>query len=121
MHEFEAIINTLVVEVDGLYSAAVGGLDGLLIESFSRYPVVDMESAVAEHAGLLKATRESYAATMNGHELREWLAVTDNLIGYTVPVSEEYFLLCVGSDDVNLGQLRLKAKRAAYDIRGVFG
>ena len=121
MHEFEATINTLVVEVDGLYSAAVGGLDGLLIESFSRYPVVNMESAVAEHAGLLKATRDSYATTMNGRGLREWLAVTDNLVGYAVPILEEYFLLCIGSGEVNLGQLRLMSRRAADKIGGVLG
>ena len=119
MREFESVINTLVVEVEGLYAAAVGGTDGLLIESFSRYPVVDLEGAVAEHAGLLQSARESYASIMKAPELREWLLVTDNIVGYVVPVSADYFLLCIGGADVNLGQLRLKAKLAADKIRGV--
>ena len=119
MREFESIINTLVVEVEGLYAAAVGGMDGLLIESFSKYEVVDMEAAVAEHAGLLQAARDGYAEIMNAPSLQEWLVVTANLTGYMVPVSTEYFLLCLGSPDVNLGQLRLKARQAAAGIRGV--
>jgi len=119
VREFESVINTLVVGVDGLYAAAVGGLDGLLIESFSSYDIVDMESAIAEHAGLLQATREGYANIMNSPDLREWLVVTADLIGYMIPVSSEYFLLCLGSPDVNLGQLRLKARQAATEIRGV--
>lgn len=119
MREFESVINTLVIEVEGLYAAAVGGLDGLLIEGFSRYSAVDIEGAVAEHAGLLQSARDSYAKIMNAPELREWLAVTASLTGYMVPVSEEYFLLCIGGPDVNLGQLRLKAKRAAVEIGGV--
>ncbi|WP_457630793.1 roadblock/LC7 domain-containing protein [Oceanithermus sp.] len=119
MREFESVINTLVVEVDGLYAAAVGGLDGLLIESFSRYDIVDLEGAVAEHAVLLQAARDGYAKIMNAPELREWMVVTARLVGYAVPVSDEYFLLCIGSTDVNLGQLRLKAKQAAAEIRGV--
>ena len=119
MREFESIINTLVVEVEGLYAAAVGGTDGLLIESFSRYEVVDMEAAVAEHAGLLQAARDGYSKIMNAPDLREWLVTTANLTGYMIPVSADYFLLCVGSPDVNLGQLRLKARQAAAGIRGV--
>jgi len=119
VREFETVINTLVVEVEGLYAAAVGGLDGLMIESFSRYDIVNMEGAVAEHAGLLQATRDGYAKIMNAPELQEWLVVTANLVGYMIPVSEEYFLLCIGSPDVNLGQLRLKSRQAAAEIRGV--
>ena len=119
MREFEAAVNTLVVDVDGLHAAAIGGSDGLLIESFSRYDIVDMESAVAEHAGLLQAVRDGYARTMNAPDLQEWLIVTAKLIVYILPVTDEYFLLCVGSTDVNLGQLRLKARQAAAEVRGL--
>ncbi len=119
MHEFEAVLSNLVVEVNGLYAAALGGADGLMIEGFSRASTIDLESAVAEHAGLLRTTRERYAATMNTVALREWLAVGDPLVGYVHPVGGEYFLLCVGSPELNLGKLRLKAAHAAEVLEGV--
>lgn len=119
MQEFKTIIKTLVFEVKDVYAAAVGGVDGLLIEGFSKYDDVDLEGAVAEHAGLLQATRDGYAKIMNAPELLEWLVVTTSLIGYIIPVSNDYFLLCIGSPDANLGQLRLQARSAATTIKGV--
>ena len=119
MREFEAVLSNLVVEVGGLYAAALGGVDGLMIEGFSRAQAVDLESAVAEHAGLLRATRERYAATMSTPAIQEWLAVGDPIVGYVRPVSDEYFLLCVASPEVDLGQLRLKATQAADVLKGV--
>ncbi|HGY10205.1 MAG TPA: hypothetical protein ENK37_09200 [Oceanithermus profundus] len=119
MREFEAVLSNLVVEVNGLYAAALGGADGLMIEGFTRASTIDLESAVAEHAGLLRATRERYAATMSTPVLNEWLAVGDPLVGYVLPIGDEYFLLCVGSPELNLGQLRLKAAQAAEVLKGV--
>lgn len=119
MREFEAVLSNMVVEVGGLYAAAVGGVDGLMIEGFSRTQVVDLESAVAEHAGLLRTTRERYAATMSAPEIREWLAVGESIVGYVRPIGDEYFLLCVGSSEVNLGQLRLKTLQAADLLKEV--
>jgi predicted regulator of Ras-like GTPase activity (Roadblock/LC7/MglB family) len=121
MREFEAVLSNLVIEVGGLYAAALGGVDGLMIEGFSRAQSIDLESAVAEHAGLLRATRERYAATMSTPSVHEWFAVGDPIVGYVRPISEEYFLLCVGSPEVNLGQLRLKASQAAEILKGVLG
>jgi len=119
MREFETILSNLVVDVEGLYAAAVGGVDGLLIEGFSRTSAVDLESAVAEHAGLLRATRDSYAVAMGTPTIKEWWAVGQPLMGYVTPLSDEYFLLCVGGPEVNLGRLRVKARQAAEALKGV--
>jgi len=119
MREFEAVLSNLVVDVDGLYAAALGGVDGLMIEGFSRASMIDLESAVAEHAGLLRQARERYAATMSTPNVREWLVVGDTLVGYVYPISEDYFLLGVGGPEVNLGQLRLKVAQATEVLKGV--
>jgi len=119
MREFEVVLSDLVVEVGGLYATALGGVDGLMIEGFSRSSKIDLESAVAEHAGLLRVTRERYAATMGTPNLREWLAIGDPIVGYVMPIGEKYFLLCMGSPEVNLGRLRLKASQAAKVLKEV--
>ncbi len=119
MREFETVLSNLVVDVEGLYAAAVGGVDGLLIEGFTRASVIDLESAVAEHAGLLRATRESYASTMSTPTIHEWWAVGEPLVGYVTPLSDDYFLLCVGSPEVNLGRLRVKARQAVEALKEV--
>ncbi len=119
MREFADLLSNLVIATDGLFAAAIGGIDGLLIESFNSSAKVNLEGAVAEHAALLKSIRNSYGVAMGSGDVEEWLVLTGDLTAHVKPVTSDYFLLSIGGKDVNLGRLRLNAARTIKDLKEV--
>lgn len=115
----DEILKTLVDQVEGATGAAVGGVDGLLIEQYGAG--VDLGDAVAEHANLLRNTRAAYTETLQTGDLREMMVVTEKMIGYTQPIGEEYFVLLLLEPIANLGKARLRSQDAARGLREMIG
>ncbi len=121
MRDFEHVLSSLVVRIEGAIAAAVGGLDGLLVEGFTRRKTVDLAAAVAEHAGLLRSSREAYAGSLGASRVRELCVWADQLVGYARLIDEEYFLLLLLEPDANLGKTRVVSSQAVGALKEVLG
>lgn len=108
-------LTQLVSDVDGAWAAAIGGLDGLLVEGYTPTST-DLNLLVAEHAGLLRSTTAVYTQTLNGGQTREFYVRGENLGVYLQPISDEFFLLLALDGRSNLGQARLYVRTAARQL-----
>lgn len=112
-----AELNKLVTDVDGAWAAAIGGLDGLLVEGYTP-TATDLHLLVAEHAGLLRATGSVYTQTVNGGSPREFYVRGEQLSVYLQPINPQFFLLLALDGRSNLGQARLYTREAARSLGG---
>lgn len=108
-------LTKLVNDVDGAWAAAIGGLDGLLVEGYTPTST-DLNLLVAEHAGLLRSATAVYTQTIAGGETRELYVRGDQISVYLRPINEQFFLLVALDGRSNLGQARLYAREAARNL-----
>ncbi|WP_261663702.1 roadblock/LC7 domain-containing protein [Deinococcus sp. Marseille-Q6407] len=109
-------LTQLVRDVDGAWAAAIGGLDGLLVEGHSAAEV-SLDLLVAEHAGLLRAASDAYAM-VGGGAARELYIRGEQLSVFLQPVNAEFFVLLALDSRANLGQARLYARATAQQLAG---
>lgn len=109
------ILTRLLTDVDGAWAAAIGSLDGLLVDSHATAPG-DLNLLVAEHAGLLRAAQSAYTHTLGGGETRELYLRGERLSVYLHPIGSAFFLLIALDARSNLGQARLYGRVAARQL-----
>ena len=102
----------LVAYVDGPWAAAIGGLDGLLVEGHTA-AATDLNLLVAEHAGMLRTANAAYGETLGGGHARELYLRGERLSVYLHPITPDFFLLLALDGRSNLGQARLYGREAA--------
>lgn len=105
-------LTQLVADVNGAWAAAIGGLDGLLVEGHAA-AATDLNLLVAEHAGLLRAVGAAYQDTLEGGRTRELYLRGERLGVYLQPITPDFFLLLALDARSNLGQARLYSREAA--------
>lgn len=110
-------LTQLVADVDGAWAAAIGGLDGLLVEGHAS-ATTDLNLLVAEHAGLLRAATTAYGETLGGGATRELYLRGERLSVYLHPITSDFFLLLALDARSNLGQARLYGRDAARRLEG---
>lgn len=115
----EDVLKRLVTEVEGAIGAAIGGVDGLLIEQYTAGD--DLSNTVAEHANLLRNTNFSYTDTLSTGPVHEMMISADKMIGYTRPIGSDYFIILLLAPTSNLGKARLRSGDAATAIREMIG
>lgn len=108
-------LKQLVSDVDGAWAAAIGGLDGLLVEGHTPTHT-DLNLLVAEHAGMLRVVHAAYTQTVNGGPTREMYVRGENLSVFLQPINEQFFLLLAMDGRSNLGQSRLYTRAAAQRL-----
>lgn len=111
-------LTQLVADVDGAWAAAIGGLDGLLVEGHTSTND-DLNLLVAEHAGLLRSASGAYTQTLNGGEPRELYLRGERLSVYLHPINHQFFLLLALDARSNLGQARLYGRSAARNLESL--
>ncbi|WP_243027516.1 hypothetical protein [Thermus albus] len=132
----EEVLHHLLDQVEGAFAAAIGTLDGLLVEGVRRKRV-DLEAAVAEHAALLRQAKAAYAGSLGTPRVQELLVGGHPVVGYAQMVRkanprpqgalprgehhEELFLLLLMQPEANLGQARLQTAKAAEKLAEVAG
>ncbi len=118
MQELDQILAYLVDNVDGAMSAAVGGMDGLLIE---QYPAQgqDLSLLAAEQTNILNNARSAYTQLQSG-ALNELIITAEKLIAYTRLLNDELFCVIVMNPAGNIGKARLYSEQAAKRILEVF-
>lgn len=107
-----AELSQLVTDVNGAWAAAIGGLDGLLVEGHALADT-DLNLLVAEHAGMLRAVGAAYTQTLGGGQTRELYVRGENLSVFLQPIGHDFFLLLALDARSNLGQARLYGRDAA--------
>ena len=110
-----SILKQLVGDVDGAWAAAISGLDGLLVESYSATDI-DLSLLAAEHAGLLRSASQVYTQTLSGGEPREVFVRAERISVFLHPIGEHFFLLLALAGRSNLGQARLYGRDAAHRL-----
>ena len=108
-------LTQLVTDVDGAWAAAIGGLDGLLVEGHATTST-DLNLLVAEHAGLMRAATGAYSDTLGGGSVRELYLRGERLSVYLHPITTDFFLLLALDGRSNLGQARLYGRDAARKL-----
>ncbi len=111
-------LTQLVADVDGAWAAAIGGLDGLLVEGHAAANT-DLNLLVAEHAGLMRASGAAYGDTLNGGNVRELYLRGERLSVYLHPITSAFFLLLALDARSNLGQARLYGRAAAHRLEAL--
>jgi uncharacterized protein len=117
--ELDNILSNLVSNVDGAIAAAIGGMDGLLVEQFSSEAKLDLSSIVAEHSNLLRNASIAYAGSLDAGEVKEVLIISQKLIGYTIQVTPDFFLTLTLEPNGNIGKARLMGDQALKSLREV--
>ncbi|MDV6375147.1 roadblock/LC7 domain-containing protein [Deinococcus arenicola] len=113
-----AQLTQLVKDVDGAWAAAIGGMDGLLVEGHATTET-DLSLLVAEHAGLLQAAATVYSHSLNVGTPRELYLRGERLSVYLHPITPGYFLLLAVDARSNLGQARLYGRDAARKLEAM--
>jgi predicted regulator of Ras-like GTPase activity (Roadblock/LC7/MglB family) len=116
----EDLLQELLYRVEGAHAAAIGNLEGLLVEGVKRRRV-DLEAAIAEHAALLRQARAAYASALGSPTLQELWVGASPVVGYAWMLGKELFLLLLLSPEANLGQARLQAARVGSALGEVTG
>ncbi|SDE41380.1 Predicted regulator of Ras-like GTPase activity, Roadblock/LC7/MglB family [Thermus arciformis] len=124
----ETLLHELLTRVDGAFAAALGTLEGLLVEGVGRRRV-DLEAAVAEHAALLRQAQAAYAGSLFTPRVEELLVGGHPVVGYARMVGARspsregkgLFLLLLLEAGGNLGQARRQAAKAAERLLEVAG
>lgn len=132
----EELLQHLLDHVEGAFAAAIGTLDGLLVEG-ARRRRVDLEAAVAEHAALLRQAKAAYAGSLGTPRVHELLVGGNPVVGYVHVVRragpgpqkpsprgqehEELFLLLLLGPEANLGQARVQTAKAVEKLAEVAG
>lgn len=115
----ENLLAQLVAEVEGALGAAVGGGDGLLIDQYTARG--NLSAMVAEQANILRSTRLAYTQTLENGELREIMIVSDNVVTYTRPINNEFFLVLLLDPRSNVGKARLRSLEIGHQLRELIG
>jgi len=116
----EDLLQELLYRVEGAHAAAIGNLEGLLVEGVKRRRV-DLEAAIAEHAALLRQARAAYASALGSPTLQELWVGASPVVGYARMLGKKLFLLLLLSPEANLGQARLQAARVGSALGEVTG
>ncbi|RTR26658.1 roadblock/LC7 domain-containing protein [Deinococcus radiophilus] len=110
-------LTQLVKDVDGAWAAAIGGMDGLLVEGHSA-AAVSLDLLIAEHAGLMRGAGDAYGM-IGGGRPRELYIRGEQFSVFLFPVNEQFFvLLALDGGSANLGQARVYTRAAARALEG---
>ncbi len=99
--------------------AAVGGMDGLLVEQYP-HNNTDLSATTAELTNVLNNSRTAFMQGLEGGDLREVIVTSENLVGYTRLLNEDFFCLLVLDALGNIGKARLYSDQAVRHILEVF-
>jgi uncharacterized protein len=119
--ELDELLSTLVNDVDGALGAAIGGMDGLLIEQYAADSSLNLDTIIAEHANILKSIKAAYSTSLTAGNVTEIMITAEQILGFTKEITSEFFLTIIIEPKGNVGKARLLGQQAAGRIREVVG
>ncbi len=115
MRELDDILAFVVSNIDGAQFAALGSMDGLLIEQHPKGDP-DLAAYAAEMTNVLIALARLDGAGMEAGRLRELMATSERLLSYVRLVNREIFLAIVMNPSGNLGKARLYSEQVKAEL-----
>lgn len=106
MAELDEILTGLIDQVDGAVAAAIGGMDGLVVEQVGTRQEV-IPAFVAELTNVLAASRSTLAARLDAGNLGEVVLGADRQVAYVRILSPDLFCVVLLDAGGNLGKARL--------------
>lgn len=115
MRELEDTLAFVTASVDGAQYAAIGSMDGLLIEQQPKEGA-DLTAYAAEMTNVLLALERLGAAGLAAGQLRELMITSERLSTYVRLVDPEIFLVIVMNAAGNLGKARLYSDQVRAEL-----
>ncbi len=119
MTDLDEILAFLVDNVDGALVAAVGGVDGLLVD---KYPDEgrSLTGATAELTNVLLSARSIFSDYLEAGPLSELILTSDSTIVYLRSLNDAFFCLILMNASGNIGKARLYSEEASRKVLEVF-
>jgi predicted regulator of Ras-like GTPase activity (Roadblock/LC7/MglB family) len=105
MTDLDEILAAMVRDIDGATAAAVGGVDGLIVE---QYPPdgPDLAGATAELTTVVTSVQSLFGDHLDAGEAGEVILAGDALTAYVRLLNDEYFSLVLLTDSTELAAAR---------------
>lgn len=116
---FAGLLQQIIERVEGAQSAAIMGLDGMLVERTGREHYDELDVIAAEYASLLRTTIRTAGDTELG-DLWEMIVAAERATLMIRVLSPEYFLLLLLAPDANLGRARFEMRKAQLILEHEF-
>jgi predicted regulator of Ras-like GTPase activity (Roadblock/LC7/MglB family) len=98
--------------IEGALALSIVAKDGMLVESASSRPDLDLEVLAAELMTQVRAISQNHQELSVG-VVRHLSVVTDRMVMMVTTVSPEYFLMLVLEENANAGKARFELRRSA--------
>ena len=109
----------VVSSVDGSLYAALGGMDGLLIEQYPKEEH-DLSALAAEYTNVFTAVSRLGATGFELGDTRDVMITSERLMSYARILSDDLFLIVVMNPSGNLGKARMYSDQVAPKILEFF-
>lgn len=119
MQELDELLPFLVDNVDGATVAAVGGMDGLLIEQYPQSER-DLSATAAQLSNVITAARGTIQDGLEGGNVKELMITAEKAISYVRMLNQDLFCVIVMNPAGNIGKARLYTDQVADKILEVF-
>ena len=114
MAKLDDLLKEMSGEIPGLFAAAVVGMDGLAISSYSTTPEFDMEMATAQFSLVMKLVQKT-SAQLGDDEVEDNLVTSNGTYFLTRFLGDGSYCLGVAADKnaASLGNVRLTVRQYA--------
>lgn len=106
MTELDEILATLESQVDGATAAAVGSMDGLVVEQSGSQAHL-LPAFVAELTNVLNASRAALTQRLSAGGLNELILSAESQVAYVRVLNQDLFCVILMEAGGNLGKARL--------------
>lgn len=115
MTELDEILAGLTDQVDGAVAAAVGGMDGLVVEQAGGARE-ELDAFVAELTNVLTASNAALGRRLDGGALQELILSAERTIAYVRVLNRDLYCVLVLEAGGNIGKARLYSGYAGKRI-----
>jgi len=115
MTELDEILAGLTEQVDGALAAAVGGMDGLVVEKVGSARE-ELDAFVAELTNVLTASSSALGHRLDGGPLQELILSAERLTAYVRVLDRDLYCVLLLDVGGNLGKARLYSGYAGKRI-----
>lgn len=119
MNDLDALLASLVTDIGGASVAAVGGVDGLIVDQYP-HDGPDLAGATAELTTVVTAVRSLFGDHLDAGAVRELILTSDTVTAYVRLLNQEYFSLVLLDPTGDLEAARTHSEEAGRRILEAF-
>lgn len=115
MHELDDALSFLVKNVDGARFAAIGGMDGLMVEQYPR-TIGDLSAFTAEFTNVVALLNKVVTGAAQAGALQEVMTTAEQAMYYARVLDSHLFLVLAMNPAGNFGKARLYSEQISPKI-----